>query len=196
MTHRRLLLLVVAVAVVAGACGVSADDDPRAIPGTVPFRLLEPTVDTTTTTAPLGETTTRVTIYLTDAEGLLVDVRREVAAPATVEDAIEALLLGPTEDEARRVSTQITSNTQLLGVQGPEDGLVTVNLSRQLLDITGRPQILALAQVVYTATSFPAVDRVLFRFEGQRAEVPNVDGELTPSPVGRRSYRGLVRSQS
>ena len=192
--RRRLLLLAVPLVLVSVACGVGEDGEPRAIPGTVPFRLLEQTLDTTTTTAPMGETTTRVTIYLTDAEGLLVDVRREVAAPATVEDAIEALLRGPTEDEARRVSTQITSNTQLLGVQGPSDGVVTVNLSRQLLDITGRPQILALAQVVYTATAFPAVDRVLFQFEGQRAEVPNADGELTPSPVGRRSYRGLART--
>lgn len=188
----RKLVVVLVAAIVLAACGVP-DDEPRAIQGTVPFRLLERTVESTTTTQPAGNTTTRVTIYLTDAEGRLVDTRREVSAPASVEKAVEALLGGPSEDEADELSTQITQDTQLLGVDGPVDGLVTIDLSRQLLDITGRPQILALAQVVYTATSLATVDRVLFEFEGERAEVPNIDGELTPSPVSRLSYRGLVR---
>lgn len=188
----RVISLLVALVVLA-ACGVPEDGQPRAIPGSVPFQLLDPTLESTTTTTPQGNTTTRVTIYLTDAQGRLVDTRREVTAPATVEKVIEALLGGPMEDEADDLSTQITQGTQLLGVEGPVDGLVTIDLSRQLLDITGRPQILALAQVVYTVTNLQPVDRVLFEFEGQRTEVPNVNGELTPSPVGRLSYRGLLR---
>lgn len=189
---RRIAAVLLAVLGLV-ACGVPEDGEPRTIQGTVPFQLLEPTPESTTTTTPEGDTTTVVTVYLTDAEGRLVDTRREVAAPATVEKAIQALLGGPTAEEADDLSTQITPDTQLLGVEGPVDGLVTIDLSRQLLDITGRPQILALAQVVYTVTRLQSVDRVLFEFEGQRAEVPNVDGELTPSPVSRLSYRGLVR---
>jgi len=77
-------------------------------------------------------------------------------------------------------------------VTAPKDGLVTIDLSHQLLDITGRQQILALAQVVFTATSLPDVDRVLFKIDGKRREVPNGEGTLTSSPLGRLSYRDLV----
>ena len=112
--------------------------------------------------------------------------------PATVARAIQALLRGPTGDEAGDLSTAITSDTKLLHVDGPVDGLVTIDLSSELLDITGRQQILALAQVVFTVTSLPNVDRVLFEIDGERREVPNGDGTLTSSPLGRLSYRGLV----
>ena len=32
----------------------------------------------------------------------------------------------------------------------------------------------------------------LFRIDGERREVPNGDGKLTSSPLGRGSYRALV----
>jgi spore germination protein GerM len=135
-----------------------------------------------------------VTIYLADADGHLVAARRDVETPTTVGKAVSALLRGPTTDEADRLSTSITSDTKLLDIRGPIDGLVTIDLSRQMLDITGRQQILALAQVVYTATSIPSVDRVLFKFDGSSHEVPNCDGKLTGSPLGRQSFRALIPS--
>lgn len=188
--------LVVLAAVLLGlaACGVPGDSTPRAIEAeNVPFDLLAPTAEATTTTQPSAFTQTAgVTIYLADADGRLQPARRQVSAPASVRKSIEALLGGPTEEEADRLSTAITSETKLLDVQGPDDGLVILDLSRQLLDITGRQQILALAQVVWTATSLPSVDRVLFKFEGEQAEVQNGDGTLTSSPLSRRSYRDLI----
>ena len=190
---RRLgVVLVLLVGLVA--CGVPGDSDPRAIEAeNVPFGLLAPTAEATTTTQPSAFTATdRVTIYLADADGKLQSVRRQVTAPSSVAKAIESLLGGPTEEEADRLSTAITSETKLLGVQGPDDGLVILDLSRQLLDITGRQQILALAQVVWTATALPSVDRVLFEFEGEQAEVQNGNGTLTSSPLGRLSYRDLI----
>ena len=60
--------------------------------------------------------------------------------------------------------------------------------------VTGRQQILALAQVVYTATELPSVDRVLFQIDGENVEVPNGNGKLTSSPLGRLSYRDLLAS--
>lgn len=176
------------------ACGVPGDSDPRAIEAeNVPFGLLAPTAEATTTTQPSAFTATaRVTVYLADADGKLQAVGRQVTAPLSVAKAIESLLGGPTEEEADRLSTAITSETELLGVQGPDDGLVILDLSRQLLDITGRQQILALAQVVWTATALPSVDRVLFEFDGEQAEVQNGNGTLTSSPLGRLSYRDLI----
>lgn len=190
----RLFAIAFVTAAVLAACGVPGDHAPHEIDaGNVPFQLLAPTASATSTTVPSAFTqTVRVTIYLADADGHLVAARRQVEAPITVGKALSALLRGPTADEADRLSTSITSDTKLLDVRGPIDGLVTIDLSRQMLDITGRQQILALAQVVYTATSLASVDRVLFKFDGSSREVPNGDGKLTASPLGRLSYRGLV----
>ena len=187
----RRVAFVLVLAVVG--CGVPDSSRPEVIQERdVPFQLLAPTASVTSTTQPGSVATARATIYLIDADGRLVSAEREVKFPATVERSLEALLQGPTEDETGRLSTSITSGTELLDLEGPTDGLVTVDLSEELLDITGRQQILALAQVVYTVTALPNVERVLFRIDGERREVPNGDGKLTSSPLGRGSYRGLV----
>ena len=194
MTRVRILLVVALVGITLGACGVPDDHTPHEITAeNVPFHLLAPTAGATSTTLPSGlANTVRVTIYLVNGDGRLTAAHRDIQAPTSANKAIAALLRGPTADEADRLSTSITSDTKLLDVRGPIDGLATINLSRQMLDITGRQQILALAQVVYTATSLPSVDRVLFKFDGSSREVPNGDGKLTGSPLGRLSYKGLL----
>jgi spore germination protein GerM len=191
---RPLTVVVLAAVAVLAACGVPTEQSPQALPAkNVPFQLLAPTAEATSTTVlSTSKATTRISIYLANADGELVPTRRQVEAPATIGKAVGTLLRGPTEEEANMWHTAITSDTKLLHAEPPVDGLVTIDLSRQLLDITGRQQILALAQVVYTATALADVDRVLFRFDGKPKEVPNGDGKLTASPLGRLSYRGLV----
>lgn len=190
----RRVLALVAAAVLLAACGVPGDDSPRPLDeDAVPFDLLAPTAETTTTTTPsVFADTVRVAVFLADPEGKLQAVRRPVTSPATVAKVVESLLAGPTDEESSRLSTAITSGTELLGVDGPRDGLVTINLSRDVLDITGRQQILALAQVVWTVTALPSVDRVLFEFEGEPTEVQNGNGTLTSSPLSRPSYGDLA----
>lgn len=190
---KRLLPGLLAALLVA-ACGVPGDDEPRPLDQqAVPFDLLAPTAESTTTTVPsMFADTVRVAVYLTNADGKLQSVRRPVTTPVTVGKVVEALLAGPSEEEASRLATAITSETKLLSIEGPTDGLVTIDLSRDVLDITGRQQILALAQVVWTVTALPNVDRVLFEFDGEPSEVPNGNGTLTSSPLGRLSYRDLA----
>jgi spore germination protein GerM len=189
---KRLAVILLGIALTA--CGVPSNTEPHAIDrDDVPFQLLAPTASVTSTTMPSGSTgTQRISIYLADAEGHLVSTHRQVPQPATAAAAVSALLRGPIAEESGRLSTAITSGTRLLGVDGPTNGLVTIDLSRELLDITGRQQILALAEVVFTATSLPDVDRVRFKIAGKRREVSNGDGTLTAEPLGRNSYRTLV----
>ena len=195
---RRLVALVALTLLAAfvAACGVPNDHDPREIDTqNVPFSLLAPTAGATSTTTPPAQAPmAHLTIYLADADGNLVAVPRDVTAPGTVRKAIATLLNGPTTNEANRLHTAITSDTKLLHISGPKDGLVTIDLSRQLLDVTGKQQIVALAQVVYTATSRRDVERVLFRVEGKPKEVPTGDGTLTAEPLDRLSYSELVQS--
>jgi spore germination protein GerM len=188
---RRALLTGLAVVGLA-ACGVPKDETPRQIDAqNVPFDLLAPTTTTSPAAMPAEAPTRAVTVFFAQADGRLAPVEREVEAPATLRKALLALLTGPRSQETA-MSTAITSETRLLHVRGPVDGLVTIDLSEEMLDVTGRQQILALAQVVYTATAYPDVTRVLFQFEGSAREVPNGDGTLTSTPLGRLSYRGLA----
>jgi spore germination protein GerM len=189
----RVLVVVVALVGLV-ACGVPGDESPRQLDAkSVPYDLLAPTAENTTTTQPSVFTaTSRVKIYLADADGKLEAVSRQVTTPSTPAKSIAALLGGPSKDEADQLHSAITTDTKLLGIDGPTDGLVTLDLSHHLLDITGRQQILALAQVVYTATELPSVDRVLFQIDGENVEVPNGNGTLSASPLGRLSYSALL----
>lgn len=180
--------LLVLVALTLGGCGVGNDSAPRALSADgVPFSLLG-TSSTTTTPAPAVDRTP-VSLFLVDNEsGLLVEVERSVAAPSSVEVAIRELLRGPTEDElARGLRSSLPRSTELLGVQGPTGGLITIDLN-DLTAIGGQGQRLALAQIVFTATAVPEVDRVIFEFEGEASEVPDGQGESTAEPLTRGDF--------
>jgi spore germination protein GerM len=191
---RRLLPLLLAGLTLLAACGVPGDHSPHELDAkNVPYSLLAPVAENTTTTQPSAFTPTNaVKIYLADAEGKLTAVTRQVTAPSNASKAVESLLNGPSKEEADKLHSAITTDTKLLGIDGPDDGLVVLDLSHHLLDITGRQQIIALAQVVYTATELADVDRVLFQIDGENVEVPNGNGKLTASPLGRLSYRSLL----
>lgn len=190
-SRRRKALVTLAAAVTAFVgCGVQDDAEPRALaPGEVPFNLL---VTSTTTTAPPATPAVPkadVAVFLVDNEtGRLVQVERQVAAPASARQALRELLEGPTEAElARGLRSSVARSTRLLGIEGPVDGVVTVDLS-DLSGIAGQGQRLALAQVVFTVTAAPDINRVLFKFEGRLSEVPDGQGESIGGPVGRSDF--------
>jgi spore germination protein GerM len=187
------VLGVLGVVALAG-CGVQEDAAPRRIdPKTVPFALLSPTLGTTSTTLAAGPESSPVTIYLVDDQGRLVDAIRQVRGAATVAKAVDALLGGATQTEADlRLSSAITAGTKVLDVDYTADGTVVVDLSRDLLKVTGRRQIQAFAQLVFTVTAIPDVERVDFRFDGKAGDVPRGDGQLTGAPLTRRDFRTLA----
>ena len=108
----------------------------------------------------------------------LVPVSREVdETVAVAAAAMEQLLAGPTDDERAHdlrvgtIGTQIPDGTSLLGID-VADGIATVDLSSEFAsgDITGDDReswATRLAQVTYTLTQFPTVDRVRFLVDGK-----------------------------
>ena len=180
------------VAVLLG-CGVPDDARPRAIdPDNVPFALLAPTSSTPEPTIAGPTSLTPTVVFLVGQQGRLIETERMVRAPATLAKVVSALLSGVTdEDAARKRRSAIAPGTKLRGLDGPIGGLLTVDLSNDLLRVTGRRQIEALAQVVFTVTAVPDVERVLFEFEGRRHDVPRGDGELTSEPLNRRDFRSF-----
>lgn len=186
-----------AVAVLAAAlaaCGVSTDPEPRAMsPENVPFGLLDPATSTTTTVVD-ERRQTGIGIYLVTPDGALVQRPRTIIGAPSGQKAMAVLLEGPNPEEAAaNLTTVIPSGTQLLGLEPPVEGLVTVDLSSEFLSVTGPRQVQAVAQVVFTLLDVPGVQSVLFRFEGERAEVPDGNGELTAEPLNRSDYRSLRR---
>ena len=125
----------------------------------------------------------------------LVPVNREVdSTVAVARAAMRALLSGPTDDERAHnlelgtIGTGIPARTTLLGVS-IQNRVATVDLSREFEsggDI--KSMSLRLAQVVYTLTQFPTVDRVSFRVDGQPMRVIDGAGRTVDGPVGRGAY--------
>ena len=195
--RRRAAALLTAASLLgaAAACGVQLDDEPREIAtDALPYGLLETsTTGSTSSTTPLPAFQ-ETSVFLVDNNDYLVEVRRQL--PGEVRVAVGSLLTPPTEIEVNSgLSTDISPSVSLRGVVGPEDGLVTIDLRSDGTD--GSPEIsrLAFAQLVYTATSVPGVNRVLFQVDGQAREVPTGEGQSTAQPLSRADYRQFQRPQ-
>lgn len=155
---------------------------------------------TTTTTAPDGETTTTtsttvpatrfVDIYLIKEGQFAEAVTRAIPdTPAVATGAIKALLAGPTPEEAQDdLTSAIPPATLLLGLS-IDDGLATIDLSREFESGGGSfAMISRLAQVVYTLTQFPTVEVVTFELDGQPVTVFSNEGLLLEEPVRASDY--------
>ncbi len=176
-------------------CGIHSDDKPRELPSSdVPFGLLDQAIPPTTAVSPgrspAASASGPVGIYLVDNDARLVEVADEVAAPGGVRQAIEALFgdLSP-EQLSRGLNTSIDSGTRLLDVTGPNaNGLVVLDVSRDLSTTIGERLRLALAQIIYTATSVPGVRAVQFKIEGEPSDVPDGSGASTSRPLTRNDF--------
>jgi spore germination protein GerM len=107
--------------------------------------------------------------------------------------ALNELLAGPTEEEGCcGIETAVPEGAVLLGLT-IEDGLATVDLSREFESGGGSFSMGArLAQVVYTITRFPTVDRVNFRLDGEPVTVFSGEGLILDHPVTRDDYRDYL----
>lgn len=103
---------------------------------------------------------------------------------------MQALLAGPTpEEQAAGMSSSIPAGTRYLGVAIGDDKVATVNLSGEFESGGGSVSMATrLAQVVYTLTQFPTIDKVAFALDGQPVEVFGGEGIVMDHPVGRADY--------
>jgi spore germination protein GerM len=189
---RRLSVLSLGLSLVGAlaGCGVPTDSVPRALPaGEVPADLVAVDPVTTTSTVPVG-TSTRVRIYLVGGGGTaerLVPVERSVQAPATVERVLSALVSGPNREEAGRGLRSAILPGTIVNSALVESNIAIVDLVKSAIAVNA-DLILALAQMVYSATELPGVGGVRFTLDGERAEVPTGSGIQSETPVGRASY--------
>jgi hypothetical protein len=178
---RSTPVLTFALFSVVAACGGSSGP---AAP--TPSATTTTPVPTTTSAAPTPSTTA-VSAYLMSGEHVQ-PVARMAHGTGVAAEAVRGLLAGPTATErAGGLSTAVPAGTTLLGVT-IRDGLATVDLSGAFgsgggsLSMTSR-----VAQVVFTLTQFPTVQRVSFRLDGK--DVAALGGEgVDVSDVTRADY--------
>lgn len=186
----RARLAILGVLVVTAACGVPQDPAPRVLDASaLPEELAIPSTTTTSTEAPVPRQS--VYLYFVDGEALSEPVERELATPAGLLAALEALIEGPTEEEASAgLTSVIPAETVILG-SDLTNGVLQVNLAEGALEqIEGALQSLAIAQLVFTATELPGVEWLWVLIEGEPRALPTDEGDVE-APVGRVHYASL-----
>ena len=165
------------------ACGIQPDAAPRDIP--VDDLVEEQGVSSGTSASGAD----RIFLVAPGDEDKLSSVPR--SAP-TREDLIEVLLLGPNAEEleAQWVSN-IPSGTELLSTTS-QGNVFTIDLSRDLIGLTGSPLAQAVAQIVYTASELPGVGAVQITIEGEALPLPKGNGDSTTGQLRVYDYPGFV----
>ena len=189
------LLAVLAALAATSACGVPQDPAPRILDGSVlPEELAVPSTTTSSTEAPVPRQT--VYLYFVDGEALGEPVERELATPAGLLAALEALIGGPTEEEASAgLTSVIPAETVILG-SDLTNGVLQINLAEGTLEqIEGELQRLAIAQLVFTATELAGVEWLWVLIEGEPRALPTDEGDVE-APVGRVHYASLQPSEA
>jgi spore germination protein GerM len=186
-------ILVAAMLLALAGCGVGSQRHAVAIPsGDLPSVLLQPAASPS---ASVVSQTPTSTIYLVESKHL-VGVHRPRSQTETVTSLIRSLLKGPTDAEAASgLSTAINTSPTLNKVT-VVDSVAIVDLGSSFGDIRGPEQVLATAQVVLTAVSFPTVSSVQISLDGTPAAVPLADGTLSTAPLDASDYASLLGTAS
>ncbi|MGZ4740973.1 MAG: GerMN domain-containing protein, partial [Ilumatobacteraceae bacterium] len=136
-------------------------------------------------------------IYLLSPEVLgqprtLQSVARDVGD--TPADAMRALFEGPNTAELQAMlRSAIPPGTRFLDVS-LDGGVLIVNVSSELQQLTGEALIDGVAQIVLTASDITGVSGVLITIDGVRQQWPAGSGELRGEPLTRYDFPGLVLS--
>lgn len=177
--------LAVAVALLA-ACGVSPDASPRDLP-----RDEQVIAPLPVATGGEAEGPDRIYLAAPGETRLLRSVSRDTVSRR---DLLEVLLAGPNDDELdQQYTTFLPAELELVDTfqQGP---LLFLDLSSEILELTGQPLSQALAQIVYTATELDGVKRVQITVDGQTKSWPRPVGGNTAAPLSIYDYPGFAQS--
>lgn len=190
MRLRQLVALVPTGLLMAG-CGISTDDNPRNIPA-VDQQQLGVAADRS---AGAATGTARVYLLAPEAAGqsqVLQAVARDVDESAA--DLMAALFAGPNADELQgQFRTALPAGIQLLSTSR-RGAVLRVDLSKDLLQLSGQVLMAAVAQIVFTASELDGVQSVKILIEGADQQWPAGNGELQSDPLTTYDFPGLVQS--
>ena len=189
MILRRLFLLGLGAIILAGCTLVPTAKSPVIIsPKTVPFGLLGKTIP--------GTNNGRVRfitqpVYIVDATGHLTASSRIVPTPPTLASVLRELVIGPTDIETRTGYTSaLPSNVVILQAK-VKKGIGYIALADSLSTLPVRQQVLALGQLVMTASDVGATEGIEITVGGvaQPSLLPNGD---TATVITANDYQSLL----
>jgi hypothetical protein len=185
------LFAVVATALAFCACGITTERSPHALED-ARLPIDRPAADPARSAA----TTTSPGVFLVSHDKLIAAPRdadpTAVDARGRLVHLLGALLEGPTQDELRAgLRTAIPPDTQLGNVT-LSGAVATIDVTGAFTTVSGQEQVVALAQLVTTATSVPGVDQVKVLIGNRVVEIPRADGKLSSGPVTRADYQSLL----
>jgi spore germination protein GerM len=189
ITRHEVALVICLLAV--SACGIDNDTAPRPISDANQQQL----VDVSTKPQSPAGGSDRVFLLAPDSstETHLRAAPRDVGDSATQRLASLFGALSVAETSAR-LRTAIPEGLQLHSAVLGTDGTLVVDVSDQLVTLSGAPLIEAVAQIVFTASEVQDVRRVDLLVDGERQQWPAADGELRTQPLTVFDYPGFVES--
>jgi len=128
-----------------------------------------------------------IRLYLTKGDKLVVVERPLLPNEAPLTKAIEELMVGPTETEkAAGLSTRIPDGTRVIHLH-TKDKVAIIDFNRKLENYGGGSARIEgiIAQIVYTATEAPGVEKVWIRIEGNKEIVLGGEGLVLDKPLSR-----------
>ena len=158
-------------------------------PGTAPRTPTQPAAPTTGAGEPRP---VRASVYFLHGEKISA-APRTVTPPATAAAALRALLAGPNRYErGHGRATAIPSGTTLHSIV-VRHRVATIDLSGRYDDGGGSLSMQSrLAQVVFTATRFPSIEKVRFELDGKPVTSFGGEGIVLDHPVGRADFEDLA----
>lgn len=180
---------VATVAVVLSACGVPTQ--PSALPiSTRPTRTRLP--DTHPVEPCTKSGCINVDVYFVMPNGHLSPAARVVPPHVKLTTVVAALLDGPTPPEqVKGVVTALGRGIHLTFARVTGNS-VTLDFTADFGALSGAQEVLGVAQVVYTVTSFSPGVGVTFEIAGATIDVPVETGVLWNGPVHESQYAALL----
>lgn len=189
MTGRSAVAVIATTVLAVSGCSIQPDAAPREIPEDE-RGLLDPV------TPEGGEAAGSTRVFLVadgdDGQRRLRSVLRRVDATPTA--ALEELFKGANdqEDEAG-LGTELPADLTLLDAD-PIAGTLQVDVSQEILDLPAPALLLAVAEIVFTASELDGVREVRLKVNGRNREWPDGSGELQSRALSVYDYPGLAES--
>ncbi len=188
---RKVERVVAGLALFLAACGVPLDSEPEKIPDQRLPSDIEAPASAAPPTTVRSEQAATVQLFFVRGERL-APVVRQISGPASLARVLDHVLAGPAPHErAGGIRSAISPATRIRSAL-LSDGMASIDLSAPFGDVQGEDQISGVAQIVFSCTALPGVERVHFRLEGRPVEVPAGDGTLTVRPLTRADFPALA----
>lgn len=183
MRRPPALAVALVVALASTSCGIRGESSPTRLEG---IALPAEAVPAEAVPEEEGPSTA---VFFVRGEGLAAVERSTVPTLAL---AVRGLLEGPRETEtAGGLRSAIPAGTRLRSAS-LVGGRATIDLSENFSSVVGPEQVLAVAQLVYTATALPGALEVRLEIEGEAIDAARGDGSLSTDPVRREDYPDLA----